>query len=153
VLLVSSLMMVLAVHYARLGRNRHVLAYLALTALLGMVFVVLQGVESYIDYQENLIPGWKFVPEEGISRDGLKAEQVPHVQLFLVFYWVMTGFHALHMIIGITVILVMLVLTRRGVFSREYYSPIDVTGLYWHFVDIVWIFLLPMLYLLGTHTF
>jgi cytochrome c oxidase subunit 3 len=64
----------------------------------------------------------------------------------------MTGLHALHVTLGIIAVLVMAVLTRRGYFSPEYYSPVDVTGLYWHFVDVVWIFLLPTLYLLGTHT-
>ncbi len=83
---------------------------------------------------------------------GFDAGQVPHVKLFLFLYWIMTGFHALHVTIGIGVVLVMVVLARRGHFSAEYYSPVDVTGLYWHFVDIVWIFLLPTLYLLGTHT-
>jgi cytochrome c oxidase subunit 3 len=76
---------------------------------------------------------------------------VPHVKLFLIFYWVMTALHGLHVTIGIGVILVMIWLARRGLFSPEYYSPVDVAGLYWHFVDVVWIFLLPMLYLLGTH--
>ena len=64
----------------------------------------------------------------------------------------MTGFHALHVTIGIGVVLTMAILTSRGHFSKDYYTPIDVTGLYWHFVDLVWIFLLPTLYLVGTHT-
>jgi cytochrome c oxidase subunit 3 len=151
VLLVSSLMMVLAVHYARAGLRKHVVAYLGLTALLGLVFLGLKALEYYLDYRENLIPGWKFESQEWLAV-GLSPEQVPHVKLFLLFYWVMTGLHALHMILGITAVLVLLVLTWRGFFSPEYYSPIDVTALYWHFVDTVWIFLLPMLYLLGTHT-
>jgi cytochrome c oxidase subunit 3 len=151
VLLVSSLTMVLAVHYAREGRQGKVLACLALTAGLGLVFLVLKGLEYYLDYKENLIPGWRFDPAEWVSRDGLAPEQVPRVKLFLLFYWVMTGLHALHMVIGLTAVAVMFFLTRRGLFSPEYYSPIDVTALYWHFVDLVWIFLLPTLYLLGTH--
>jgi cytochrome c oxidase subunit III len=150
VLLISSLMMVLAVHFARHGQNRAVQLVLALTALLGLVFLLLKGVEYYLDYRENLIPGWRFEPAEWVARDRLTPGQVAHVQLFLVFYWVMTSLHALHMIIGIAAVAVMFVLTRRGAFSPEYYSPIDVTALYWHFVDIVWIFLLPSLYLLGN---
>jgi len=66
-----------------------------------------------------------------------------------LFYWIMTGFHALHVTIGIAVVTAMVILARQGRFSPGYYSPVDVTALYWHFVDIVWIFLLPMLYLLG----
>ncbi len=75
-----------------------------------------------------------------------------HVKLFLSFYWIMTALHGLHVTIGICVVLVMMVLAWRGHFSPAYYSPVDVTGLYWHFVDVVWIFLFPMLYLLGTHS-
>ncbi len=69
-----------------------------------------------------------------------------------MFYWIMTGLHAVHVTVGIVFVLVMLALARRGTFAPAYYSPVDVTALYWHFVDTVWIYLLPMLYLLGTHT-
>ena len=151
VLLVSSLTMVLAVHHARQGQRRNVMICLALTIALGSAFLILKGIEYYLDYRENLIPGWKFVPQEWVDR-GLYPEQVPHVELFLLLYWIMTGLHALHMIIGLAAVTTMLVLTWRGYFSTRYYSPIDVTALYWHFVDTVWIFLLPMLYLLATHT-
>ncbi len=152
VLLISSLFMVLAVHFARLGDRKRLVLFLSLTALLGLTFLVLKGLEYYIDYRENLIPGWKFDEAEWVQREHLHAEQVPQVKLFLLFYWIMTGFHALHMTIGITVVFVMIYLAQRGHFNSAYYSPVDVTGLYWHFVDMVWIFLLPMLYLLGTHT-
>ncbi len=151
VLLVSSLFMVLAVHHAKLGERRALCVYLALTALLGIAFLCFKGVEYYLDYVDKLIPGWSFDDKEWVVKEGLKPEDVPHVKLFLLFYWIMTGFHGLHVTIGIAVVAVMFVLARRGYFSRHYYSPVDVTGLYWHFVDIVWIFLLPMLYLLGTH--
>jgi cytochrome c oxidase subunit 3 len=151
VLLVSSLTMVLAVHNAKLGQSGRVMLYLGLTAALGLCFLILKGFEYYDDYVQNLIPGWRFDDAEWIKA-GLKAEDVPHVKLFLLFYWIMTGFHGLHVVIGICVTLVMLALTWRGTFSVVYYAPVDVTALYWHFVDLVWIFLLPMLYLLGTHT-
>jgi cytochrome c oxidase subunit 3 len=147
VLLCSSFTMVLAVHYARLGRRKPVAWYLAGTALLATLFLALKGLEYYTDYREWLIPGWRFRPEEWTETGANPNE----VQLFLLFYWVMTGLHALHVTIGIGVVTVMAVLAGRGRFSAEYYAPVDVTGLYWHFVDIVWIFLLPMLYLLGTH--
>jgi cytochrome c oxidase subunit 3 len=150
VLLLSSLMMVLAVHNAAEGNRRHVLWFLALTAALGVCFLVLKGLEYYIDYVDSLIPGFKFNDDDWL-RAGLKPEDIPHVKLFLIFYWVMTAFHALHVTIGIAAVLAMFILARKGYFSPHYYSPVDVTGLYWHFVDIVWIFLLPMLYLLGGH--
>jgi cytochrome c oxidase subunit 3 len=151
VLLTSSLTMVLGVHYAKLGQPRRIVLFLSLTVALGSLFLALKGFEYFIDYRDNLIPGWRFDDNEWIDA-GLRPAQVPHVQLFLLFYWIMTGFHALHMTIGIGVVLVMIALAHKGRFSALYYSPVDVTGLYWHFVDIVWIFLLPMLYLLGTHT-
>ena len=151
VLLVSSLMMVLAVHYAKVGHRKRLVLFLGLTALLGVCFLCLKAFEYYSDYRDNLIPGWRFEPEEW-TREGLRPEKVAQVKLFLLFYWIMTGTHALHVTIGIGAVLTMMVLARRGHFSPVYYSPVDVTGLYWHFVDVVWIFLLPMLYLLGTHT-
>jgi len=149
VLLVSSLFMVLGVHYAKLGRSRASAMYLYLTAGLGLVFLCLKAFEYYGDYVEKLIPG---TAPSGFDPAEWPAEHVPHVQLFLIFYWVMTGLHALHVTLGIIAVLVMAVMTQRRSFSPEYYSPVDVTGLYWHFVDVVWIFLLPTLYLLGTHT-
>jgi cytochrome c oxidase subunit 3 len=151
VLLVSSLTIVLAVHHARHGRRDRIVLFLVLTALLGVCFLCLKGIEYYIDYREYLIPGWRFDPGPWVAERGLRPDQVPHVKLFLLLYWIMTGFHALHVTIGIAAVLAMLVLARRDCFSPVYYAPVDVTALYWHFVDIVWIFLLPTLYLLGTH--
>jgi cytochrome c oxidase subunit III len=193
VLLLSSLMIVLAVHYVQHGGRKKATLFLGLTALLGMCFLGFKGLEYYLDYVDNLIPGVKFEDKEWIdsqealrlarqrrddpsraavektisdygwpispqadgdaatTREGLRPDQVPHVKLFLFLYWVMTGLHGLHVTIGIVVVLVMLVMTWRGAFSATYYAPLDVTALYWHFVDVVWIFLLPTLYLLGTH--
>ncbi len=165
VLLVSSLFMVLAVHYAKHGERRRTTLYLGLTALLGLAFLVFKGYEYYSDYRDYLIPGWRFKDREWIDakyrpagepapedqKAHLEPQQVRQVKLFLMFYWIMTGLHGLHVTIGIGVVLVMMALARRGHFSPAYYSPVDVTGLYWHFVDVVWIFLLPMLYLVGTH--
>jgi cytochrome c oxidase subunit 3 len=152
VLLVSSLCMVLAVHSAQLGQQKPLLWYLALTAGLGVVFLLLKALEYYLDYREYLIPGWRFNPEEWVTHEGLRPEEVPHVELFLLFYWIMTALHGVHVLLGIILIVAMFVLARRGFFSPDYYTPVDLAGLYWHFVDTVWVFLLPMLYLLGTHT-
>lgn len=151
VLLTSSLTMVLAVHYARLGHRRHITVLLILTALLGVAFLGFKAWEYYIDYRENLIPGWRFDDAEWVNQAGLTMGQVPHVKLFLLMYWIMTVTHAVHVTIGIAVMVILALLARRGHFSAEYYAPVDVAGLYWHFVDIVWIFLLPLLYLMGRH--
>jgi cytochrome c oxidase subunit 3 len=148
VLLISSFTMVMAVHFARLGRSRSLFNFLIATALLGCVFLGLKAYEYYEDIREGLILGSRFNPE---AFPGLSADQIPPVKLFLLLYWVMTGAHAVHMIIGITAVLIIAALARKNRFDTDYYTPVDVTGLYWHFVDIVWIFLFPMLYLLGTH--
>lgn len=152
VLLVSSLFMVLAVHYAKLGERKRLITFLVLTVLLGICFLCLKGLEYYTDYRDNLIPGWRFDDQEWVTKDHLAPDEVPHVKLFLLFYWIMTGLHAVHVTIGVAAVSVMALLAWKGVFDSAYYSPVDVTALYWHFVDTVWIFLLPMLYLLGTHT-
>jgi cytochrome c oxidase subunit 3 len=152
VLLISSFTVVLAVHYARLERRKALVLCLALTGALGLCFMGFKAYEYYTDYVDNLIPGWRFVPLEWVEQEGLAPDDVPHVELFLLFYWIMTSFHALHVTIGLAAVTIIAVLAWQGRFSREYYTPVDVLALYWHFVDLVWIFLLPMLYLLGTHT-
>jgi cytochrome c oxidase subunit 3 len=144
VLLTSSLTMALSVHAAQVGRRRAILWGLGLTALLGTMFLALKAVEYYQDYRDNLVPELAFRPA-----DWHHPEQV---KLFLMFYYMMTGLHAVHLVIGIGIMLVLLLLAWRGRYTPDYYSPVEVGGLYWHFVDVVWIFLLPLLYLIGTHT-
>ncbi len=148
VLVSSSLMMALAVHYAQLGRRDRLVFFLGLTVLLGTAFLVLKGFEYYRDIEENLVPGSSFDRIAWIKR----GANPDHVQLFFLFYWIMTGTHALHVTIGIGVVTTIAILAWRGHYSRAYYTPVDVTGLYWHFVDIVWVFLYPTLYLTCTHT-
>jgi cytochrome c oxidase subunit 3 len=92
----------------------------------------------------NFDPGTRRMPIE------TRVSFADRVKLFYSLYYVMTGLHALHLIIGITWLGVLAVLAGRGGFNAEYYFPVEVAGLYWHFVDVVWIFLLPLLYLVGT---
>jgi cytochrome c oxidase subunit 3 len=146
VLLASSLTMALAVQAAQLGKRQKLISCLVLTALLGTMFMVLKAVEYYLDYRDDLVPNLAFKPEQWLDR-GVNPERV---QLFLLFYYIMTGLHALHLTIGIGVLVVIAFMARRGSFSPEHYGPVEVTGLYWHFVDVIWIFLLPLLYLIGT---
>jgi len=138
VLLSSSLTMALAVRAAQMGGRRTIVLFLILTIALGAVFLGIKSFEYYHKYEEHLIPGPHFE---------FSAQNKNHAQIFFSFYFVMTGMHALHMIIGIAVMLVMILLTLRRHFSAEYYFPIEMAGLYWHFVDIVWVFLFPLLYL------
>ncbi len=144
VLLCSSTAMALAIHAIQVGQRRNLIRLLLLTALLGIVFMVLKAIEYYGDYREHLMPlfGLPFI------YDGPAPEQA---KLFFHLYYIMTGFHALHLTIGIIVILIMAFLSWRGHFSAEKHIPVELTGLYWHFVDIVWIFLFPLLYLIGKH--
>ncbi len=146
VLLTSSLTMVLSLYATRAGKRRMQIGCLVLTALLGSLFMALKAVEYYVDYREQLVPGLAF------NEQAWAAMSVKPVQLFLMFYYIMTGPHALHLTIGIGLIGVQAVLAGRGWFPPENYMPIELAGLYWHFVDIVWIFLLPLLYLVGTRT-
>ncbi len=147
VLLTSSLTMVLAVHAAQVGRRRTLIRCLILTALLGTAFMGFKAIEYYQDYRDQLVPNLAFDPAEW------SAQHVDpgHAQLFLMFYYIMTGLHAVHLTVGIGVIVVFIVLAWRNAFPPENYMPVELAGLYWHFIDIVWIFLLPLLYLIGTH--
>jgi cytochrome c oxidase subunit 3 len=148
VLLTSSLTMVLSIDAIQRGRSRECALQLLLTAALGTTFLALKALEYYLDYRENLVPGFAFDPAEW-SALNVRPE---HVQIFFVFYYFLTGLHAIHLLIGIAVVLVMAWLARRARFSAEYYSPIESWGLYWHFVDVVWVFLLPLLYLIALRT-
>lgn len=140
VLIASSLTMALAVHSAQLGKRRALVLFLILTMLLGSVFLGIKYVEYSHKWHAHLVPGRHF-----------QYEGQPQVELFLSFYFAMTGMHALHMVVGVGLMLVLLGLALRGRFSPDYYTPVEMGGLYWHFVDIIWIFLFPLLYLIGRH--
>jgi cytochrome c oxidase subunit 3 len=142
VLITSSLTMALAVHAAATGERRTLMRWLAVTMLLGAVFLVIKGVEYSQKFAEHHVPGF------GFHFEGVAPERA---NLFFSLYFAMTGLHALHMIIGLGVLSVMLVMAWRGRFSARWHTPIEISGLYWHFVDIIWIFLFPLLYLVDRH--
>jgi cytochrome c oxidase subunit 3 len=142
VLITSSLTMALAVRAAQMGERRTLMIFLVITMMLGCAFLGIKAFEYYTEYVERHIPGPGFQFE---------AAQFKHAQLFFSLYFVMTGLHAIHMVIGLGIMLVMLWWAWRGTITTDYYSPIEISGLYWHFVDIVWIFLFPLLYLIGRH--
>jgi cytochrome c oxidase subunit 3 len=143
VLLCSSFTMVLAVRAGQLGKRRAVMLFLVLTIILGLVFLGIKGFEWTEKFHEHHVPGPSF-HLEGTPMQG-------QAQLFFSLYFAMTGLHALHMVIGCGIMLFLLLETWRAKYSAEYYTPIDVGGLYWHFVDIIWIFLFPLLYLIDRH--
>jgi cytochrome c oxidase subunit III len=164
VLIVSSFTMAMAVYSTQVGKQRSTIIFLILTMVLGLTFLGIKAVEYHDKYRDNLIPGtWieghRFNP--AIAKPGEEADEhklhlapgvpIGNVEMFYWLYFALTGMHALHMIIGIGIMTVILILTWRGRFGPEYHSPVEISGLYWHFVDIVWIFLFPLLYLLGRH--
>ena len=148
VLIISSLTMAMAVHSASTGRRRPLLAYLAATLVLGFTFLAIKAVEYTEHIEHHLFPGAAF---RWLGADGKPAPDGPAAQMFFSLYFGMTGLHALHMIIGIGIVTTLWILAYRNRFSPRYYTPVEVSGLYWHFVDIVWIFLFPLLYLIGRH--
>lgn len=151
VLLTSSLTVALAVHAGQTGDRRAQVRYLLLTILLGIAFLGVKGVEYSEEFRAQLVPGAHFKNDALHAPPGTSDEELQRAQMFFVFYFFMTGLHALHMIIGIGVFAVIALMARRGRFTPEYYTPLELSGLYWHFVDIVWVFLFPLLYLIDRH--
>jgi cytochrome c oxidase subunit III len=142
VLIGSSFSMALAVNSAATGKNRALLVNLIITILLAAGFLVTEMWEWYQLHQEHLMPG------SGFHFEGADPG---HAQLFFSMYFSMTGLHASHVLIGIGLLTVMAVRAARGTFSQGYFTPIEIAGLYWHFVDLVWIFLFPLYYLVARH--
>lgn len=142
VLLTSSLTMALSVHAAQVSKRAMLVTNLILTQILGAIFLGVKAYEYWHKWHEHVIPGASF------RWDGPDAQ---HVQLFFSLYFAMTGLHALHMVVGAGLLMVLIVRSWQGMFNSNYYTPVEMVGLYWHFVDLVWIFLFPLLYLLGRH--
>jgi cytochrome c oxidase subunit 3 len=140
VLLTSSLTMALAVRATKLGLRNASIAFLLATAVLGLAFLGIKFTEYYLDWRDHLVPVLDF------------AHAGPHaggVENFCYLYFFMTGVHSIHLVIGIVMALVLAFLARRRDFSPDYFTPVELGGLYWHLVDIVWIFLYPLLYLVA----
>jgi cytochrome c oxidase subunit 3 len=152
VLLLSSLTVVLAVNAAQHGKRKLLVFYLVATIVLGLIFLGVKGVEYHDKFVDHHVPGPNFHLEEHAAGH---AEQAPvnqqHAQMFFSLYFVMTGMHAIHMIIGVGLFAGLTVLAWRGHYNENYHTPIENAGLYWHFVDVVWIYLFPLLYLISRH--
>jgi cytochrome c oxidase subunit 3 len=149
VLILSSLTMALAVWAGQQDRKKLIIPFLLATMLLGATFLGVKVVEYKQKFVHHEVPGPHFVvPLNEETHQPLPRQS----EMFFSLYFCMTGLHALHMIIGIGLLLWLVMRARRGEFSARYNTPVDMVGLYWHFVDVVWIFLFPLLYLLGRHT-
>ena len=141
ILLTSSLTMALAVHAARANNMRSALRFLLITSRWGLAFLAVKGLEYHKDLEEHLWPGPHF-----------RTDLPPQAQIFWFLYWVMTGVHAIHVTVGVGVLSVIAWMTARGRFSAAYHTPVEVSALYWHFVDIIWIYLYPLLYLINRYS-
>ncbi len=140
VLITSSVTMALAIRSMQVGKKGRTLGFLFATLALAAVFLVIKYFEYSHKFHVGQLPG-RFYTYTGIEGTN------PHI--FFSIYFAMTGLHALHIIGGMTVITLMIVRTFKNQFSAEYYTPLELTGLYWHLVDLIWIYLFPLLYLVG----
>jgi cytochrome c oxidase subunit 3 len=143
VLICSSLTMVLAVRASKLGQQKMLVLFLLATMVLGAIFLGIKGLEYEHKWTESLVPGFKFQYEP--------AQYAREAQILFFLYFLMTGMHAIHMIIGEGLLAYLAIMAARQRFNPQWNTPVDMIGLYWHFVDIVWIFLFPLLYLIGKH--
>jgi len=138
VLIGSSLTMAFAVRSAQTGKQRATVIWILLTMALGLVFLIVKYFEYKEKFEHHHVPGPNFVFE---------GPQAGPAQIYFSLYFLMTGLHATHMIIGFFIMAVIAWMAHKKRFTPEWYTPVEITGLYWHFVDIVWIFLFPLLYL------
>ncbi|MBA4187895.1 MAG: cytochrome C oxidase subunit III [Planctomycetaceae bacterium] len=150
-LVTSSLTMTLAIRCAKLGDKAGLYRNLLLTFALGSAFMVLKGFEYAEDFHEHILPGTSSFGGE-IKHDAeAQGLDTGKVRLFLCFYYIMTGIHGVHIIIGLGCILWLVQQTYANKIPPENYSTVEVVSLYWHLVDAIWLFLMPMLYLAGAH--
>ncbi len=179
VLIGSSFTMAMTVWAAQKGNRKYQVMFLIFTMILGAAFLGVKAKEYYEKYDECHIPGhiigkgfnaWGGckaddpakgnIAEEIVDRARRSGEEIPEAsavqtarqtEIFFSFYFAMTGLHAFHMVVGLGLLTWLTLRAARGQFGPEYYTPIELGGLYWHFVDIVWIFLFPLLYLISRH--
>ena len=152
VLICSSLTVVLAIWAAQTARRGLMILMLILTMLFGIAFLGIKGIEYKEKFEEHHVPGAAFsfanVPIPGHPGQYANPQ---HAQIFFALYFIMTGLHALHMVIGLGIFTWLLWMAWKGRFTPRYHTPLEIGGLYWHFVDIVWIYLFPLLYLIDRH--
>ena len=145
ILICSSLSMALAVRAAQTTQRKVLIICLILTMVFGVAFLGVKAFEYHNKYVEHLIPGPNFQYPKA-------PEYFHNAQILFFLYFAMTGMHAVHMIIGLGLLTYLVIQSYRRKFSASYFTPVEMIGLYWHFVDVVWIFLFPLLYLIGHRT-
>jgi cytochrome c oxidase subunit 3 len=139
-LLTSSITIVVALRAIKLGQRRLASLFLLLTAALGIGFLVIHGFEYHAEWEEHLVPGVHFL------------QSGPHahaVELFYCLSYLLTGWHSIHLIIAVSVVLGLAIRVWRGAFGPDHFTTLELAALYWHLVDIIWMFIFPLLYLIG----
>ena len=158
VLICSSFTMAMAVHAAEIRKRPSLIRWLTLTIILGTVFLGIKAYEWHDEWVHQHVPGLNFSISEFVHVDPRYPEDKPlapdmaeKTQVYFSLYFAMTGLHALHMVVGAGLLLWLIWQSFGGRFGPGYNTPVEITGLYWHFVDIVWIYLFPLLYLIDRH--
>ena len=139
ILVTSSFTVAMGLHRATRGDGKGTALFFGLSVLLALVFLGFKAVEYTHHFQEGQLPG-RFYTFEGVTGPG--------APMFFTLYFLITGLHGLHVVIGMTVLIVVGIRAGRGAFSREYHTPVELAGLYWHLVDLIWIFVFPLIYLI-----
>jgi cytochrome c oxidase subunit 3 len=156
-LIISSFTMAMGVHSAETRQRKSLLTWMVLTMVLGVSFLCVKAYEWHDEWVEHHVPGLNFSPEQFVNGtpsypdDKLPLDMAEKAQVYFSLYFAMTGMHALHMIIGVSLLVFLFVKAYGGAYTAGHVAPIENFGLYWHFVDIVWIFLFPLLYLISRH--
>jgi len=138
VLVTSSLTVALAIHFVRVNNPRLAVIMLGITLAFGLVFMVIKGIEYTNHFHEGTLPGKYYRFHEVL---------LPGVSMYWALYFLMTGLHGVHVVAGMSVLAWLLWRTLQGRYSSRYYTGVELGGLYWHLVDLIWIFLFPLLYL------
>ena len=145
VLICSSLTMALAVRCAQTDNRKLMIVLLIITMLFGLAFLGIKAIEYHEHWTHHQFPG----PNFSFPQAEAAGVNPQNVSIYFSLYWAMTGLHALHMVIGVGLVLWITISAAQGLYSADYYSPVENVGLYWHFVDLVWIYLFPLLYLIS----
>lgn len=140
VLLISSFTMAIGIYFAQKNDKKKCVMALAVTLVCGVIFMVIKYFEYTHKFHMGLYPGEYF---------SYTGEHTTNLPLYFSFYFLMTGLHGSHVLIGMGLILWVLLRARKGEFSENYYTPVEGVGLFWHLVDLIWIYLFPLLYLVG----
>jgi cytochrome c oxidase subunit 3 len=163
VLIISSFTMAMAVWSAQMQRKGMLLLFVVLTIILGTAFLGIKGIEWHEKWEKSHVPGLRFSAQSFLNPSSdpevyklyhdkpLSPEMAQKTEQYFFLYFAMTGMHALHMVIGVGLLIFILIRARSGAYTTGHFTFVENFGLYWHFVDIIWIFLFPLLYLISRY--